>query len=225
MIIFKHALNVSFAQPINLLIIIILPIAIIFIPPNASNYPFGLYLYGYLSLFSAFLLCKPIVEERNNKIAVRISATPISYLSYLSSHLLAYLLILSIQSMIFVLGSSLYWNGIAINYVLVYSLYFVYNIMAIAFCLCWNSLFKTYNIAFALFSGGASLLCLVSGISIPLSVIPEDIRRFTIFLPTYWLPYGLNALSNGIMNYIIISHIILFVYAGILLLIGSRRRF
>src|SRR5690554_3372092 len=102
MIIFKHALKRSFNQPLSILITLILPIAIIFIPSLGNGYPNGLYLYGMLSLFSAFILSKPIVEERLSGIIIRISATPTKYISYLSSHLLAYLSILVVQNIIFI---------------------------------------------------------------------------------------------------------------------------
>jgi ABC-2 type transport system permease protein len=225
MIIFKHALKRCFAQPITILIILILPLALIFIPKQSSTYPNGLYLYGMISLFSAFLLCKPIVEERINKIMIRISSAPTDYITYLSSHLLAYMLILIVQSIIFLLGIHFYWQDNGINYLFVFSLYFIFNIMAITFCLFWNSLFKSYSLAFGLFSGAASVMCLVSGISMPLRLIPEGIRKFTLVLPTYWLPYGLDSLYSGNINYVLISHGILLVYSGVFLLIGCRRRY
>ncbi|WP_313339659.1 ABC transporter permease [Sedimentibacter sp.] len=225
MIIFKHALQRNISQPINLLLILILPIALIFIPPIGDGYPNGLYLYGMLSLFTGFLLCKPIVEERINKIILRISASPIDYINYLFSHLLAYALILAVQDIIFIIGFALYWNDIAINYALVFSLHFAFNIMAVAFCFFWNSLFKSYNLAFGIFSGVGSVLCLISGISMPLRVIPETIQNITIFLPTYWLPYGLDSLYEGNIKIVIISLFVLSLYSIIFLLIGSIRRY
>lgn len=225
MIIFKHALKRSFNQPLSILITLILPIAIIFIPSLGNGYPNGLYLYGMLSLFSAFILSKPIVEERLSGIIIRISATPTKYISYLSSHLLAYLSILVVQNIIFILGIYIYWSDIDINYGFILSLNFAYSIMAIAFSLCWNSLFRSYNLSFGLFSGIASVMCLFSGISMPLKLIPENIEKFIIVLPTYWLPYGLNSLHDGKINSVLIAHLVLLVYSGILLLIGSKRRY
>lgn len=225
MIIFKHALKRSLAQPISILITLILPIGIIFVPPLANSYPNGIYLYGLLSLFSAFILSKPIVEERLNKITVRISATPTKYISYLSSHLTAYTSILVVQNIIFILGIYLYWKDLNINYWYIFSLNFVYILMSIAFSLCWNSLFKSYNLSFGLFSGFASIMCLVSGVTMPLQVIPEEIKKFIVVLPTYWLPYGLNSLHDGNIKYVLIAHLVLLIYSGIFLLIGSKRRY
>jgi ABC-2 type transport system permease protein len=224
-VLFKHALKQSFAQPINILIIFILPLAIIFIPAQGNGYPNGLYLFGMLNLFSAFLLCKPIVEDRINKIIVRISATPTSYATYLSSHLLGYLLILTVQNIIFTLGIYLRWNDAITHYGFIFILIFVYSIMTIAFTLSWNSMFRSYNLSFGLFSGVGSIMCLVSGISMPLQFIPEGIRKFILILPTYWLPYGLDALYNAKINYVLIAYLVLLVYSAILLLIGSKRRY
>jgi|BioPla2DNA2_1021312.scaffolds.fasta_scaffold16532_4 ABC-2 type transport system permease protein len=225
MIIFKHALKRSFNQPLSILITLILPIALIFIPDLNNGYPNGLYLYGMLSLFSAFILSKPIVEERLSGIIIRNSATPTKYISYLSSHLLAYLSILVVQNIIFILGIYIYWSEIDINYGFILSLNFAYSIMAIAFSLCWNSLFRSYNLSFGLFSGVASVMSLFSGISMPLRFIPENIEKFIIVLPTYWLPYGLSSLHDGKIKSVLIAHLILLVYSGILLLAGSKRRF
>lgn len=225
MIIFKHALKRSLAQPISILITLILPIGIIFVPPLTNSYPNGIYLYGLLSLFSGFILSKPIVEERINKISVRISATPTKYISYLGSHLMAYTSILVVQNIIFILEIYLYWKDLNINYGLIFTLTSAYSLMVIALSLCWNSLFRSYNLSFGLFSAFASLMCLVSGVTMPLQVIPEEIKKFIVVLPTYWLPYGLKSLNDGNINYVLIAHLVLLVYSVILLLIGSKRRY
>ena len=152
MIIFKHALKRSLAQPISILITLILPIGIIFVPPLSKSYPNGIYLYGLLCLFSAFILSKPIVEERLNKITIRISSTPTKYISYLGSHLMAYTSILVVQNIIFMLGIYLYWKDLNINYGLIFTLTSAYSLMVIALSLCWNSLFRSYSVSFGLFS-------------------------------------------------------------------------
>lgn len=223
-IIFKHALKRCLAQPVNVLVVLVLPLSLIFIPGPDTDYPFGLYLYGLLGLFSAFLLCKPLVEERINKVSVRILATPVDNTVYLGSHLLAYVLILVLQSTIFLVGVHLRWMSLGINVFWVGTLYLAYNMMAIAFCLFWNSLFKVYNLAFGVFSGVASFMCLVSGISMTLSAIPEEIRRFTIILPTYWLPNGLQSLYNGDIKNVLVSVAVLLLYAGLFFMISGRRR-
>lgn len=225
MTLFKHALKRSFAQPINIIVIFILPIAALLIPAQGRGFPNGLFIYGMINLFSAFLLCRPIIEDRANEIIVRISSAPTSYMAYLGSHLLAYILILTLQNIIFTSAVYLYWGDAVFGHGFIFSLYFAFSIMTVALCLCWNSLFRAYNLSFGLFSGAGPVMCLISGISIPLQVFPDNIRNFILILPTYWLPSGLDALYNGKLNSVLISHIVLLVYAGILLLIGSKRRY
>lgn len=225
MIIFKHALKRSLAQPLNIFVIMILPLAIIFIPSSDNIYPNAFYMYGLLSLFSAFLLCRSIVEERVNKIVQRISSAPISYGSYLNGHLLAYILILTAQAALFTLGLRLFYHDMNINFNIVFLLFFTFNIMTISFCLFWNSLFRSHILSYSLYSGVASLMALTSGITMPLAFIPDNIKRFSMILPTYWLPYGLEVLYNKNTTYVWLSLIILLIYSGVFLLIGSRRRF
>lgn len=225
MTLFKHALKRSFAQPINILVIFILPLAALFIPVAGGGFPNGLSIYGMINIFSAFLLSRLIIEDRSSKIIIRISSTPISYFYYLVSYLLAFLLVLTMQNIIFILGIYLYWGEVVFNYGLIFILYFLYSIMTIAFSLCWNSFFRSYNISFALFSGLGSLMCLISGVSIPLQIYPDSIRNKIMILPTYWLPSGLEAVYNDKIIGVITAYIVLLVYSGVLLLLGSKRRY
>lgn len=225
MTLFKHALKRSFAQPVNILVIFILPLAALFIPVAGRGFPNGLSIYGMINLFSAFLLSRLIIEDRSSKIITRISSAPISYFNYLGSYLLAFLLILTVQNIIFTLLIYLYWGEVVFNYGLIFILYFLFSMMTIAFSLCWNSFFGSYNISFALFTGVGSVLCLVSGVSMPLQFFSESIRNKIMILPTYWLPAGLEAVYNGKIISVIISYIVLLIYSGILLLLGSKRRY
>lgn len=226
MTLFKHAFRRSFKEPINIIILFLLPIGFIFIPKNNANtFPFGIYIYGYAIFFSAFLLCKPIIEDRTNKTIIRISATPTTYLNYLTSHLFAYVLILLIQNIIFLLGVYIYWNDAVNNYGLLLFIYFIFNLFSISFSLFWNIFFKNYQISMGLFSGASSIMCLLGGLTIPIHLFPEKMRNILPVLPTYWLSYGLNQLySNMIQNYLY-AVLILFIFSAIFLLIGSKRRF
>ncbi len=225
MILFKHALKRSFTQRINILVIFILPLAVLFIPAEGGGFPNGLSIYGMINLFSAFLLSRIVIEDRSSKIIFRISSAPISYFYYLASYLLAFVLILTVQNAIFTLLIYLYWGEVVFNHGLIFILYFLYSIMTIAFSLCWNSFFRSYNISFALFAGVGSVMCLISGISIPLQLYPDNIRKIIMVLPTYWLPSGLEAVYDDKIISVLMAYIVLLVYSGILLLLGSKRRY
>jgi ABC-2 type transport system permease protein len=221
---YTFALKEDCRQPLNVVLIALLPTALLIIPAHPETFPFGLYLYGMVLLYSAFLLTRPVVEDRMKGIVVRIAASPISHLRYLGSHLLAYFTLLCIQILLFCVGILIVHKGNIHGYGNILLLYVSFSIMAIAFALAWNTLFRAFNLSFGIFSGVGSVMCLISGVSLPPFLIPESITGYTMFLPTYWLPYGLDAIYHGEASGILISHVVLWAYAIIFLLVGSKRR-
>ncbi|NLA98256.1 MAG: ABC transporter permease, partial [Spirochaetales bacterium] len=89
MTIFMFALQQNLKQKISLLLLLVLPLVLLFIPSMSGSLPMGFSLFGLLNLYSAFLLTRPVVEDRMQKIVVRIAASPVSHGYYLASHLLA----------------------------------------------------------------------------------------------------------------------------------------
>jgi ABC-2 type transport system permease protein len=221
---YTFALKEDCRQPLNIVLIALLPMVLLIIPAHPQSFPFGLNLYGMLLLYSAFLLTRPVVEDRMKGIVVRIAASPISHLKYLNSHLLAYLTLIGAQILIFMIGVLVVHKENVHGYGNIVLLYVSYSIMAIAFALAWNTLFRSFNLSFGIFSGFGSVMCLVSGVSLPPFLIPEILTGYTKFLPTYWLPHGLDAIYHGNTSGILISHVVLWAYAIIFLLVGSKRR-
>ncbi len=222
--VYLFALREDLRSPLNIILILLLPIPLLFIPANPDSYPFGISLFGMVILYSSFLLSRPIIEDRMKGIVVRIAASPISTFRYLSSHLLAYLTLLVVQILIMLTGSIIIHGSAIQGRLVLFTLYITFAFMCLSFTLAWNVLFKSYNISFAVFSGIGSLMCLFSGVSLPLFLLPTSIVRYSMFLPTYWLSYGLEALFGGDTRALLQAHVILLVYACIFLLIGSKRR-
>jgi len=222
--IYLHALREDLRNPLHIILVFLLPIPVLFIPAHPHSFPFGLTLYGMMLFYSAFLLSRPIVEDRMQKIVIRIAASPVSTLQYLASHLLAYVTLLIVQIGIFLMGSLILHGDLVWDRIGLFALYISFSIMCIAFTLAWNMLFRSFTISFAVFAGVASLMCLFSGVSMPLFLLPTPIIRYIMFLPTYWLPHGIEALYHGDVGAIAQSHMILLAYAVIFLLLGSKRR-
>ncbi len=226
MILFKYALKRSLRTPSNIIVIMILPLVFIIMPSIDDRLmPQGLAMYGMIVLFSAFLLSKQLIENRSNQTIVRIASSPLSHLKYLTSFLLAFTVILWIQNILFLILMKLYWNEAIIDFFVLLLLYFCYSILTISFCLFWNSMFKTYYTSLALFAGVASLMSMITGISLPLSMLPDTLLRFSVFLPSYWLAYGLDMVYNNLINNVLLSIAIMSVYSIIFIMIGSQRRF
>jgi len=68
-------------------------------------------------------------------------------------------------------------------------------------------------------------MCLVSGLSFPLSLLPQPVQTVVRILPTYYLAHGLAMLDRQSGSGILLSAVVLWTFAGIFLLIGSKRRF
>jgi ABC-2 type transport system permease protein len=224
MTIFKLAIKENARHRVNLFLICLLPFPLLLIPSNNYSFPFGINLYGMLILYTAFLLARPIAEDRMKGIMLRIAASPISAFRYLSGHLAAYFLLLGVQILLFLAGSAVVHRLGPQVYLHLFGLYLSFAVMSTAFAVAWNSLFRSYNLSFGLFAGFASIICLVSGISIPLIIIPLSLQRYAMFLPTYWLPFGLDALRAQNYQDLLLAHAILLAYAVVFLLAGTRRK-
>lgn len=224
MTVFTLALRENARQRVNLILILALPFPLLLIPANDYSFPFGVNLYGMLIFYTAFLLARPVAEDRMKGRIVRIAASPLGVYRYLVGHLSAYFTLLGLQVALFVSGSALVHRLEPRVYLLLPPLYLSFAAMGMAFAVAWNSLFRSYNLSFGLFAGLGSLMCLVSGVSMPLAIIPEAVLRFTMYLPTYWLPYGIDALRAERYPELLLSHAILWAYAAAFILAGTRRR-
>ena len=171
------------------------------------------------------MLIRPIFDDRQQKTIIRIAAAPIQYKEYLTQHLFAYLTILSVQNIIMIIILSIY-HQLSIQYLIsILALYIAYSFMALAFTLCYTSFFRNYVTSMAIFSGLSSLMALLTGLMIPLSMLSERLIRVTQVIPTYWLAYGLDELAEKNYFSIPLSISILIIYGIIFILIGSKRRF
>ena len=222
--IFQIALKKNIRHKVNLFLIFILPFPLLLIPGNEFSLPFGMYLYGMLILYTAFLLARPIAEDRMKGMILRIASSPVHILRYLGGHLSAYLLLLIFQITLFLGASALVHQLNGVVYLYFFGLYLSYAAMSTALAVAWNSLFRSFNLSFSLFAGFASIMCLVSGVTMPLSLIPLSIQKFVMFLPTYWLPYGIDAIHGERFIDLVQAHAILIAYATIFLLAGTRRK-
>lgn len=225
LVLFRHAWRKSFEQKINIAILLLLPVAIVFIPPHESTFPFGMYIYGLVNLFSAFTLSRTIMEDRIRGMMVRIIAAPVKYIEYMGAHMLAFMLILTVQNLLFLLLANLRWNEYIFSNPAIFLLYFCYNMMSITLALAWNVMFHSYSLSFALYSGFASILCLVTGVTIPLFLFPDQLRRYVAVLPTYWLSNGLEAIYNQRQDTVIPAALVLMAYGVLFLIAGSRKKY
>ena len=225
--VFELALKRILKQRLTIGLMLLFPILLVLIPqPSDLIYPILSYgMFGLVILFSAFLLSKQILEDRQYKTMIRISASPISHRDYLIGHLSAYMIVMWIQISLFHLLALIVWDASIQFYVWAYLLMFIYTIMSISFCLFWHSMFKTYATSIAIFSVVANLMAVIGGMSFPLMYLPDRLRQIALIIPTYWYAYGLEQITFRMFDIVMLCLLILIGFAIIFLTIGSKRRF
>ena len=224
MSIFTFALRENLRQRLTLPLLLLFPLVLLLVPSMPGSLPMSFSLFGLLNFYSAFLLVRTVAEDRMRGVLVRIASSPISHAHYLFSHLAAGSLLLILQSLVLLVASFIVHGSGTTNYLLLFFLYCSYSVMTLSFSLAWNTMFRSYTTSFALFSGVGSILCLVSGLTFPLRFLPPAMQRMVRVLPTYWLAHGLEALNEQAGASLLLAVVILLIFAGIFLLVGSRRR-
>lgn len=226
MTIFRYALYRVFRNKVNLLFLILVPIACIFLP-GADYWPFfpyGYQYFGIIMLFVGIRLATIILEDRIQGVVKRLSVAPISYFRYLSQHLLAYAVIMISQCVIVVVGGVILGQEL-FQPILLLMLYISFSFTSLAIALAWISIYRSKEVAFLIYMSIIFLAALLGGVLVPLEVFPEMLKRVAVILPTYWLSEGMTWIVYGkqITDYLIINGI-LWLYTIVFVIIGSTRR-
>ncbi|PAK55819.1 ABC transporter permease [Paenibacillus sp. 7541] len=225
MTIFAFALKRSIRSWGNLLLLLGLPMVVILLPRGYDGYPLGFQFYGILQLFFASKLVHMIMEDRKNKILNRIGVAPITHAAYTAQNLLAFSLLLIVQSILIVGGGWLYHGPDLGNLLQLWMIFCFFAFTAISFSLAWCSWFRHPDASAAVMLGIISIMAVLGGTLIPLEVSPEPLQRISKIVPTYWLHYGIDlAAENRPWKHQLTPLLILILFTAAFLLIGSRRR-
>ncbi len=225
--VFELALKRALKQRLTMSLIVVFPIALIFLPqPQGMTTPTIAYgIFGLIILFSSFLLTKQVIEDRQLKTIVRIAAAPLNHRDYLIGHLSAYMLIMFVQITVFWVLSLIRWTAPLSFYLFGYALLVLFTMMAISFALFWHAMFKTFATSISIYSIVANIMALMGGMSFPLQFLPDRLRTVAVVLPTYWYAYGLEQTTEAAYEIVMLCLLILFGFAILFLTIGSKRRF
>ena len=213
-------------QKLTLFVVFAIPLFLIIVPaPTEEMFSMRYGLFGLLLFFSAFLLSKQIIDDRSQKTVVRIAASPLSHKAYLAGHLMSYFLVIALQSIFFFLiNLILASEGLTFNLIAL-SLYLFMGVLSLSFSLLWHTFFKSYATSMALFAVIVNIFALLGGLTVPVSMMPEPMQRVVVVIPAYWYSFGLEqAYLESYLN-VVLSLLILLVFAIIFLTIGSKRRF
>jgi ABC-2 type transport system permease protein len=226
MIILRFALRRGLGNPLLAAALFLLPAAVVFLPrAPGSALPVGFHIYGIMLLFTAFLMIRMIVEDRENGVLQRIGAAPVTHFRYLLESLVAFAIVLLAQNALVVgLGVVVHRGSLTAPWRL-FAAYAVFSSTAIAFCLAICELFRLREAAYGACSGLIIVISMLGGAYFPVEIMPASLQRVAMVTPTYWLFNALRiaeqgdhdprfALSLGIM--------VLFTVA--FLIAGSKRR-
>jgi ABC-2 type transport system permease protein len=225
MIVFRLALLRTLRSPWLLILLFGLPLALPVIPsPPGQVLPLGFRIYGLVLLFTAFLMIRTIVEDRENGVLLRMSAAPLSHLRYLVETLLAYALALLVQNALVVAMGLLVRGGDLVAPVLLFGAFAAFSCTAIAFCLAICSVLRLREAAYGTCSFLIIILSMLGGGYWPVELMPAALQRVAMVTPTYWLFSALQAAQEAATAKFALAVGIMVLFTLVLLVAGSKRR-
>lgn len=226
MTIFYFVFKRFFRKFSNVAMILILPIAAVFLPVgDFYPLPMGFQYYGLLLFFIAARLAGIILEDRSNRTLLRIGVAPITHFQYLSQNLLAYSMLLILLNGVVVILGKLYHGETLMAPLWLFIIYSFFSLTAIGFCLAWYTLCRNKEAAFTLLSSIIILMGMIGGVMWPVEIMPAVLQRVAMFLPTYWLAEGvLLAIMGKPARELLLPLGMMLLFSLSFLILGSKRR-
>jgi ABC-2 type transport system permease protein len=226
MTILRFALRRALGNPFLAALYFLVPAAVVLLPrPPGSTLPVGFHIYGIILLFTAFLMVRLIVEDRESGVFLRIGAAPITHFRYLLETLVAYAVVLLAQNALVVgLGVLVHGQSLVAPWRL-FAAYAVFSSTAIAFCLAVCALFRLREAAYGTCSGLIVVISMLGGAYFPVEIMPASLRKIAMVTPTYWLFNALRMAEQGergVPFALSLGVMVLFTVA--FLIAGSKRR-
>jgi ABC-2 type transport system permease protein len=226
MIVFRFALKRGMRNPAIAALLFLIPAGLVFIPVRpGSPLPIGFHIYGIILLFTAFLMIRTIVEDRESGVFLRIGAAPITHLRYLGETLISYTLVLLVQNAVLVGLGVLVHGRVLAAPLRMFAAYAVFSSTAIALCLAICSLFRLREAAYGACSGLIIVISMLGGAYFPVEMMPVSMQRISMVTPTYWLFHALRIIQEeGGGGRFALSLGIMLLFTAAFLIAGSRRR-
>jgi len=226
MTIFRFALLRSVRSVSGILLIVLLPVGVIFVPGDGwDRVPVAIRYYSVILMFAAANLTHLLLTDRLTGMTVRIAAAPVSHLKYLAQHLLAFVLLLTVQNAIVAAAGRLLHGERMPDPVALFPVLTVFSVTAVCFALAWNSLFRSKETSATLLFCAILFLSMLGGLLWPIVIMPELLQKAAMFIPTYWLVAALAAAAgDGGLRDAAVPMLMLLLFSTAFLLAGSKRR-
>jgi len=226
MTIFRFALKRGLGNPFITALLTLVPAGVVFLPrAPGSSLPVGFHIYGILLMFTAFLMIRLIVEDRERGVFLRIGAAPVTHFRYLLETLVAYSLVLLAQNALVVaVGVLVHGQGLVAPWLL-FASYAVYSTTSIAFCLAVCGLLRLREAAYGACSTLIIVISMLGGAYFPVEMMPVTLQRVSMVTPTYWLFHAMRAAEEGGSHpQFALSLGIMLLFTVAFLIAGSKRR-
>jgi ABC-2 type transport system permease protein len=224
--VYKYALLRAMRSPFSLVLNAVLPLALILMPGLwQGDEPLGFSFIGVALMYGSFVAARGILNDRLEGTITRILTTPTSSFRYLLQNLLAAMTPLTGQILLIgILGNILHeWE---IRFTLsIMLIYFLFAVASVAFSFAWSCLFKDKETSYAIFSVLMSVVAMLGGFFIPLSIMPNALRFIGALFPAFWTSNGLLYLRGGnAMGTYWISALVIFMFSVLYMIFGTKRR-
>ncbi len=157
----------------------------------------GLLLYAMIILLGAYLLSRMFVEDKENEMTTRIATSPVKPWRYLLENLACFSSILIVQNLLF-LFAYMAANPQAVSKpLLLLATFFVYSIMSVGLMLTISTVCKSSFVMLCASTISIMLLSMLGGLFMPISLMPETLKRVAMITPTYWFANALNSIYTG----------------------------
>jgi len=226
MTMFKYALRRGFFSPVALILNCALPLVLMIVMRGDGLGEAGLYLIAMAVMFGGFFMAKGIQNDRMQGVLIRILAGPVTMRDYLIQNLLgAAIPMFGLSIAIGILGVILHsWTLVfAIGITVCYAFL---AITSIGLSFVWSSLFKSKESSSAAFSTVMTLVSFLSGMFIPLRLLPDALFYIGTMFPAHWASRAIQDLIDyGRLTQMYgISILIMALFTAVFILLGAKRR-
>jgi len=215
-------------SPLAYLLGLLVPAVIIVAPANMwmSTPAGGILMLVTLMLLSANLMAALILEDRMDGSIMKVLISPVTMVRYIFQNLLAAIIPFVLQVVLLGIMGVLRYNWTTEFTIGVVVVLFVCAISSAAFAFCWNMYFKSRSNSNYTFLFFMIVMMLVSGLMIPIDVLPGFMQHIGAIFYAYWFVRAVSVLADYgmIAPFWLYNSIVLLFGIGFLLLGGTRRK-
>jgi len=228
MTIFKYTLIRNLRSPVAYFLGLIVPTILIVAPANMwrSTPATALLMLVSLMLLSANMMAALILEDRMDGSIMKVLISPVTIMRYIFQNMLAAIIPFVLQIVLLCILGLLRYNWTSEFTIGVAVVLLICAMASAAFAFCWNMFFKSRSNSNYTFLFFMIVMMLVSGLTIPIHVLPGFMQHIGVVFYAYWFVRATTILADYGMTvtFWLYNSIVLLFGIGFLLLGGSRRK-